>query len=80
MDIRTLTSFFMWCTILNAGIYVYMATVCVLAPDFIYRMQARWFPISREAWDVSIYAFLGLYKVVFVVFNLVPWVALLIVG
>ena len=46
MDLPTLTSFFMWCTIINAGIYAYSATVCVLAPDFIYRMQSRWFPIT----------------------------------
>ena len=80
MEIQTLTSFFMWCTIINAGIYIYSAAVCVLAPDFVYRMQARWFPISRETWNVSLFAFLGLYKVVFIVFCLVPWLALLIIG
>ena len=80
MDIQALTSFFMWCTIINGGLFMYWATVCTLAPDFVYRMQARWFSISREAFDVAIYGYLGLFKIVFIVFNLVPYVALLIVG
>jgi len=80
MDIQALTSFFMWCTILNAGLYIYMAAVCVFAPDWLYRMQVRWFQIPRETWDVAIYAFLGLYKMVVIVFNLVPYLALSIIG
>ncbi len=80
MDIQTLTSFFMWCTIINGGLFIYWATWCMFAPDWVYRMQSRWFPISREAYDVTIYAFLGGFKIVFIVFNLVPYLALLIVG
>ncbi len=37
-------------------------------------------PIPREIFDVVIYAFLGLFKIVFLVFNAVPYLALLIVG
>ena len=80
MDIQTLTSFFMWCTILNGGVFVYWATICMVAPDWLYGMQSRWFPIPRESFDVVIYGFLGLAKVVFVFFNLVPYLALLIIG
>jgi hypothetical protein len=46
----------------------------------VYRMQSKWFPISRETFNVVIYSFLGLFKIVFLVFNLVPYVVLLIVG
>jgi hypothetical protein len=80
MDIQTLTSFFMWCTIINGGVFVYWATICMVAPDWLYGMQSRWFPIPRESFDVAIYAFLGGFKMLFIVFNLVPYLALLIVG
>jgi hypothetical protein len=79
MDIQTLTAFFMWCTIINAGILVLWSVFFVFAPDFVYRIQSKWFPIPRETFNVAIYSFLGLFKVVFIVFNLVPYVALLIV-
>jgi hypothetical protein len=43
-------------------------------------MQNRWFPIPREIYNVVIYSFLGLFKIAFLVFNVVPYIALLIIG
>ena len=80
MDIQTLTAFFMWCTIMNGALLVLWTTMCVFAPDLVYHTQSKWFPIPRDTFNVVIYSFLGLFKIVFLVFNLVPYVALLIVG
>ncbi|MBL7195171.1 MAG: hypothetical protein ISS64_02570 [Desulfobacterales bacterium] len=80
MDIQTLTAFFMWCTIINGGLLILWTMVFVFAPDFVYRIQSKWFPIPRETFNVVFYSFLGLFKIVFLVFNVVPYVALLIVG
>ncbi len=80
MDIHTLTAFFMWCTILNGALLVFWAIMLILAPDLVYRTQSKWFPISRETFNVVIYSFLGLFKIFFLVFNVIPYVALLIVG
>ncbi len=80
MDLQTLTTFFMWCTIINGGMLILWAAFCVFAPDLVYRTQSKWFPIPRETFNVVIYSFLGLFKIVFLVFNVVPYVALLIVG
>jgi len=80
MELQTLTAFFMWCTIINGGIFILWMAFCVFAPDLVYRTQSKWFPIPRETFNVVIYSFLGLFKIVFLVFNVVPYVALLIVG
>ena len=80
MDIQTLTSFFMWMTIINGGLLTYWAIWCMFAPDLVYRMQSWWFPLPRETYNVVIYGFLGIFKMFFIVFNLVPYLALLIVG
>ena len=80
MDIQTLTSFFMWMTIINGGLLLYWMMFCVFAPDLVYRMQSWWFPLPRETYNTVIYAFLGGFKALFIVFNLVPYLALLIVG
>ncbi len=80
MSIQTLTSFFMWCTIINGGLLALWTSMFMLAPDMVYRTQSKWFPIPRETFDMVMYAFLGLFKIVFLVFNAVPYVALLIVG
>lgn len=80
MDIQTLTIFFMWCSIMNGALLVFWTTMCISAPDLVYRTQSKWFPIPRETYNVIIYSFIGLFKIVFLVFNVVPYVALRIVG
>jgi hypothetical protein len=80
MDIQTLTTFFMWCTIINGALLVLWTTMWILAPNLVYRTQSKWFPIPRETFNVVFYSFLGLFKIVFLVFNVVPYAALLIVG
>jgi len=80
MAIQTLTAFFMWCTIINGVLLIFWITLCMVAPDLVYRTQKIWFPIPRESFDVVMYSFLGLFKIVFLFFNLVPYLALLIVG
>ena len=80
MDIQTLTSFFMWCTIINFGFLLFLALVFMLAPDLTYKIQSRFIPISRETFNTVFYSFIGFFKVVVLVFNVVPWIALLIIG
>jgi len=79
MDIQTVTRVFMWCTIINGSLLVLWILMCTLAPDLVYRMQSKWFPVPRETFNVVIYSFLGLFKIVFLFLNVVPYVALLIV-
>jgi hypothetical protein len=80
MDMQTLETFFMWCTIINGGLLVYSAIFLTFAPNWIYKVQSKWYPISREAFNVIIYSFLGLYKLFFITFNVVPYIALRIMG
>ncbi len=80
MDIDTVRAFFMWCTIINGALLILSFLICAFAGDWIYRIHSRWFPISREAFYVAIYSFLGLFKIFVLAFNLVPYVALVIVG
>lgn len=80
MDIQSLTLFFMWCTVINAGILLLWALVFMVAPNWLYRTHSRWFSISRESFDLAIYSFLGLFKIFFIFFNFVPWLTLKIIG
>ena len=80
MDIQVLTTFFMWCTILNVGLLALSSLFCICAGGWVYRIHSKWFSISREAFNVAIYSFLGLYKVLVLVLSLIPYIALLIVG
>ena len=80
MNIQTLTAFFMWCTIINGALLIFWTIMCIMAPNMVYRTQSKWFPLPRETFDVVMYAFLGWFKIIFLVFNAVPFMALLIIG
>jgi len=78
MDINMLCVFFMWCTIINAGLLILMSFILAFAGNWIYRLHTKLFPMSKETFNVVLYSWLGLYKMVFIMFNLVPYIALLI--
>jgi len=80
MDIQTITSFFMWCSIINIGFLIFLALVYMLMPNLAYQLQSKFIPISRETFDIVFYSFIGFFKVVVLVFNVVPWIALIIIG
>ncbi|MFC1510256.1 DUF6868 family protein [Candidatus Omnitrophota bacterium] len=79
MGMQILVKFFMWCTIINAVLYTLSAVMCIFASDFVYRIHSKWFPMPKETFRVVLYSFLGLYKLLFIVFSVVPYVALLLV-
>lgn len=80
MDIAAVRAFFMWCTILNGGLLVFSALFCAVAGDWVYRVHSKWYPMPRDAFSVVLYSFIALYKIFFLTFNLVPYIALVIVG
>lgn len=79
MDIHTLTNFLMWCTIINGGLLIFWAVMLLAVPNFVYRSQRRFFPGSQEQFQLAMYGFLGLFKTFVLIFNFVPWMALLII-
>lgn len=80
MELETLTRFFMWCTIINGGVFIFWTAFLLFASDLTYRFQHSFFPIPRETYNVVIYSFLGLFKIFFLIFNLTPYLALLIIA
>ena len=80
MDIQTLTSFLGWCTIINGGLFALIAFFMMLAPDFVYKIQSKFFKLERDYFDKVIYAFLAAWKILFGFFNLVPYIALKLIS
>ena len=42
MDIQALTTFFMWCTILNLALMTFTFLIGVFAGDLAYRIHGTW--------------------------------------
>lgn len=69
-----------WCLIINMGVMLYWFFVYLFARRLIYRMHTRWFKLSPESFDAIQYGGMGIYKLFIIVFNLVPYIALHIIG
>ncbi len=80
MSVREVRDVLMWCTIINFGVLLLWFAMFVQAGDWIYRLHGRWFPMPREAFTVVHYSGMGLFKLAILIFNLVPFLALLIAG
>jgi hypothetical protein len=76
MDILLLSNFLKWCCILNISILFISTLALSLMPDFIYRVHGQIFQLSRQAFNTQIYQFLALHKLLVLVFNLTPYMAL----
>ena len=78
MDIATLKEFFMWMTMINFGLFMFSAIMCMLCKGFIQRVHGKMFGLAPETINAFLYGFLGVYKMVFMIFVLIPWIALTI--
>ena len=78
--VEAVRAFFMWCSVINGGMLILSSIFIMTASNLTFATHSKWFKISRESFDVAMYSFLGLYKLAFLVFNLVPYLALLIIG
>lgn len=79
MEIQVLIHFFMWCTIINGALLILSSFMCMFAQNFIYRIHSKWFDMPRENFSLTLYSFIGLFKIFFLFFNLVPYISLLII-
>lgn len=79
MDIGTLTAFFKYCTIINGSLFALWTLFVAFAPDLVYKSQSLFFPIPREKFNIIMYVFLGVFKIMFLFFNVTPFLVLLYV-
>lgn len=80
MNIEFLRSVLLWCSVINYGILIIWFVVFIAAHDFIYRLHGKWFRLSKEQFDAINYGGMAIYKIGVLLLNVVPLIALWIVG
>lgn len=69
-----------WCFIINMGLLVWWFLLITVTHDWVYKMHSKWFKVSVEQFDLTHYAGIAFFKVIIMVFNLAPYIALCIVA
>jgi len=80
MTIDLLQEVLLWCTIINLGLFILSFVILTLAHDLVHRYHGKWYKLSVETFDAIIYSVMAFYKICIIFFNVVPYVALRIVG
>ena len=80
MNIKAARRALLWCSIINYGLLVGWFLLFVLMHEWLLRSWGRWFHLSVEQFDFLNLAGMMLLKIFIQVFNLVPFIALVIVG
>ena len=66
----------LWCTGINYIVLLVWFAAFVFGHDMMFRLHTRWFKLSPERFDAIHYASMAVYKVLVLVFNMVPLLAL----
>jgi len=80
MSMELIRDMLAWCTVINLGILIVWFLFFSLAQNWIYALHNRWFKLTIEQFNVIHYAGMALFKIGILLFNLVPYLALRIVG
>lgn len=77
MDATTLQHFLGWGVVAHYAVLLLWFAVFVFARAWLYRLHGRFFPnITALAFDAIHYAAMAFYKVMVLLFWLVPWLLL----
>jgi len=80
MELEMIRAFFAWCSVINIVLLLWWAFFLLFAHDWTYRIHSKWFKVSIEQFDAIHYAAMATFKLGLLMFNLVPYFALRIIG
>lgn len=80
MTTEILKDFLMWNAITHLAIMALWLGLMRFAPEFFRRQQGAWFPVTKENFYSSNYLLYGSYKLAILIFVVIPYLALLIMG
>jgi hypothetical protein len=80
MTLEVIRSTLAWCTVINYGLLIFWFLFFKFAHDWTYRIHNKFYNISIDNFDTINYSGLAFFKILIFTFNLVPYLALRIVG
>ena len=80
MTFELIRDIFGWCTLINFGFLLWWGIAILFFHDFVYRLHGKLFKMTLEEFDKIHYVGIAFFKLFIIVFNLVPYLAMRIVG
>ena len=80
MNMMQLSNFLLYSLLINYGILIIWFVVFVFAKEWMKRLHGQWFKLSDQQFDALHYGAMAVYKIGVLLFNLVPFIALKMLG
>ena len=80
MTIDNLREFFGWCSIFSYSLLLIWAGLLIFAKDWLYQLHSRWFQLDRQYFDTIHYCCIAAFKMMAILFNIIPYFALFIMS
>ncbi len=80
MAIELIRNVLLWCLIINMGLLLWWFMFFTLAHEWVYQFHGKWFKLPVDKFDMIHYAGMVFFKICIFLFNIVPYIALCIVG
>lgn len=80
MNIETVREFLGWCTVINIGLLFYSSIMIMACRKWITGIHGRMFGLDEAELPGAYFRYLANFKIAVIIFNLVPFVALSIMG
>lgn len=75
-SLSTLATFLGWCTVINVGLIIFVAIIVGLFHNGIAYLTGRMFGVDEMQAKITLLRIFMYYRVLFLVLNLVPYIAL----
>ena len=80
MNMETICEFFGWCTVISMGVMAFQSLAILSLRGWITKLHARMFQLDEDSLRRSYFQYLAQFKIAFIVFNFVPYIALKIMS
>ena len=80
MSLETVTTFFGWCTVINAGILLLSTVVLTAGRNWCSQIHANLFGVEASAVRIAYFQYLAQYKIAAITLSLTPYLALKLIA
>jgi hypothetical protein len=76
MNIETLQTFLGWCVVIHFGMLLLVVLFLTMGRNWVVNMHQKFFDLSKEELHRSYFNYIAVYKLLVIVFVLVPYLVI----
>ncbi|MCP4843356.1 MAG: hypothetical protein GY887_16645 [Halieaceae bacterium] len=80
MDLEVLTAIFGWCAVINIALLLFSSLWVTVFREFTKRLHSTLMQVDASELNAYYFQYLGNYKLLILVFNIVPYIALRLIA